>query len=293
MAMMKVREVAQKDLSRIRDEDWVDWSRRPFVRGTVAYVPVRDGFPFSSILPDPRPYRGRGYTMIGTIAVFHGKEMPRDADVRAVEVSRNPTAVLWIPSCEGQRRKPRAHVLAGTPGEVVHRECGITYFLDPSRIMFSAGNRGEKERLRKMVRPGERVADMFAGIGYFSLPVALAGARVHAMEIDPGAFSFLVRNIRANGVADRVFPQLGDCRSCLSGTYDRIIMGHFDSCRYLDRALSHVREGSVLHVHTAGDASGPLEKILAERGTHATVETHRVKKLGPHIWHCVQDVTIG
>jgi len=291
--MMRVREVARGDLSRIRDEDWVDWSRRPFVRGDVAYVPVRDGFSFSSILPDPQPCRGRGYSMIGTVAVFHGKEKPRDADVRAVEVSRKPTAVLWIPSSAGQRRKPRAHVLAGTPGEVVHRECGITYFLDPSRIMFSAGNRGEKERLRKMVRPGERVADMFAGIGYFSLPVAVQGAKVHAMEIDPDAFSFLVRNIRANGVADLVVPQLGDCRSCLSGTYDRIIMGHFDSCLYLDCALSHVREGSVLHVHTAGDASGPIGDFLAGRGIRATVETRRVKKLGPRIWHCVQDVTIG
>lgn len=291
--MMRVREVARKDLSHIRDEDWVDWSRRPFVRGNVAYVPVREGFSFSSILPDPQPYRGRGYTMIGTVAVFHGKEKPRDADVRAVEVFKRPTAVLWIPSSVGQRRKPSAHVLAGTPGEVVHRECSITYFLDPSRIMFSAGNRGEKERLRKMVRPGERVADMFAGIGYFSLPVAMQGARVHAMEIDPDAFSFLVRNIRANGVADLVIPQLGDCRSCLSGTYDRIIMGHFDSCRYLDSALSHVREGSVLHVHTAGDVSGLIEEILADRGVRATVETRRVKKLGPRIWHCVQDVTVG
>jgi tRNA wybutosine-synthesizing protein 2 len=231
--------------------------------------------------------------MIGTVAVFHGKEMPRDADIRAVEVLKKPTAVLWIPSCVGQRRKPRAIVLAGRPGEVAHRECGITYFLDPSRIMFSAGNRREKERLREMVRPGERVADMFAGIGYFALPAAIRGARVHAMEIDGEAFSFLVRNIRANGVADRVLPQLGDCRSCLSGTYDRIIMGHFDSCRYLGQALSHVREGSVLHVHTAGDWSGPIEEILSGRGIRATVETHRVKKLGPHIWHCVQDVTVG
>jgi len=290
--MMRVREIARIDLGRVRGEDWVDWSRRPFVAGDTAYVPVRDGFPFSSILPDPHQYRGRGYTMLGTVAVFHGREVPGEDDVRAVLEWRHPTAVLWIPACDGQRRKPRAHVLAGTPGEVAHKECGITYFFDPSCTMFSAGNRGEKERLRKMVRPGERVADMFAGIGYFSLPVAREGARVHAMEIDPVAFSCLAKNIGVNGVADRVVPELGDCRFCLSGTYDRVIMGHFDSCQYLEHALSHVHEGSVLHVHTAGDASGRIEETLSGKGVRATVETHRVKKLGPHIWHCVQDVTV-
>jgi tRNA wybutosine-synthesizing protein 2 len=290
--MMRVREIAREDLERVEGEEWVDRSRRPFVAGNTAYVPVKEGFPFSSILPDPRPYRGRGYRMLGTVAVFQGRSMPGEDDVRAVLKWKHPTAVLWIPICDGQTRKPRAHILAGTPGEVAHRECGITYFFDPSRTMFSSGNRGEKERLKKLVRPGERVADMFAGIGYFSLPVAREGARVHAMEIDPVAFSCLAKNIDANGVADRVFPQLGDCRFCLSGTYDRIIMGHFDSCQYLDYALSHVREGSVLHVHTAGDASGCIGEILSRRGVSATAESHRVKKLGPHIWHCVQDVTV-
>lgn len=231
--------------------------------------------------------------MVGTVAVFHGKGMPPADDVEAVLSWRRPTAVLWIPACEGQRRKPRVHVLAGTPGEVVHRECGIVYHLDPSRVMFSAGNRGEKEFLRRAVRPGERVADMFAGIGYFTLPAALGGAQVHAMEIDPEAYSFLLRNIRANGVGERVTPELGDCRSCLSGIYDRIIMGHFDSCDYLDTALAHVKEGSLIHIHTAGDATMRIREILGAAGIFAHVRTRRVKKLGPRTWHFVQDVTVA
>ena len=40
----------------------------------------------------------------------------------------------------------------------------------------------------------ERVADMFAGIGYFTIPLAGSGASVHAMEINPVAFGFLHRN---------------------------------------------------------------------------------------------------
>ena len=40
---------------------------------------------------------------------------------------------------------------------------------------------------------------MFAGFGYFSIPLAGAGAEVHAMEINPFPFEFLKRTIRETG----------------------------------------------------------------------------------------------
>jgi len=289
---MRVREIPVTQLPSVSGQEWVDRSRRPFVRDGIAYVPVREGYSFSSLLPRRVPYRGRGYTMLGSIAIFHGRMRPEDDDIRALWEWKKPTAILWIPSCEGSRRKPRVEVLIGTPGEVIHRECGIRYLLDPSRVMFSAGNRVEKERLRALVQPGEKVADMFAGIGYFTLPLALAGAHVHAMEIDPLAFQYLQRNIELNRVRAIVSPELGDCRACLFGVYDRIVMGHFDSLRYLGDALAHVHPGSVIHVHTAGDATGEIERVLSARSLCARTVARRVKKLGPHTWHYVQDVTI-
>ncbi|MDD4137480.1 MAG: SAM-dependent methyltransferase, partial [Methanoregula sp.] len=89
---------------------------------------------------------------------------------------------------------PRTELLWGTAGEVRHRESGYTYILDPQNVMFSMGNRNEKTRIARLIRAGsgnERVADMFAGIGYFTIPMAGAGARVHAMEINPVAFGYL------------------------------------------------------------------------------------------------------
>ncbi len=288
--MMRVREIPEKDLKALGDAEWVDRTRRPYVKGTTAYVPVKEGYPFTATIPPRRTYRGRGYFMLGDMAVFHG-DRPGERDVRVLMEWKKPAGILWVERCEGVTRTPRAEVLAGKSVEVRHRESGITYWLDPLHIMFSMGNRAEKERMRSLVRPGEHVADMYAGIGYFTLPAAIAGARVHAMEIRPLSFSYLKRNIRENGVSHLVTAELGDCRECLTGTYDRIIMGHFGAIDHLPAALAHSRPRTVLHVHSAGDRKDEITTVLEEQGICARVETHKVKKLGPHTWHYVQDVT--
>ena len=125
--------------------------------------------------------------MIGDIAVLHGREPTRD-EVDAIVSFRHPRGVLWIKSLQDITRTPETKIVRGCGGEVCHKESGFSYILDPEKVMFSMGNREEKARIAGMVRSSprtERIADMFAGIGYFSLPLAGAGADVHAMEINP------------------------------------------------------------------------------------------------------------
>lgn len=288
---MRVREVPIGDLHLVIGEEWVDPVRRPFVDGDRAFVPVRNGYPCSNILPGKRRYQGRGYYLVGDIAIVHG-DRPKPQEISAILEWCNPRGLLWIRSYRDPERIPEAELMAGTAGETIHRENGISYHLDPTRVMFSMGNRAEKERISATVNPGERVADMFAGIGYFTLPAALAGAQVHAMEINPCAFEYLVRNLHENRVQTRVDAVLGDCRGHLSGIYDRILMGHFSAPDMLGSALDHAAPGTVLHVHSAGDASPQIRKALAERGMEGGIGIHKVKKLRPHTWHYVQDVTI-
>ena len=85
---------------------------------------------------------------------------------------------------------------------------------------------------------------------------------------------------------------MGDCRGLLSGVYDRILMGHFEAASFLPDALAHVRPGSVIHVHSIGDATAVIRERLMEAGLSATISSRRVKKYGPHRWHMVQDVRI-
>jgi tRNA wybutosine-synthesizing protein 2 len=233
--------------------------------------------------------------MMGDVAVIHGKKPGRE-EVEEIVGFRHPRGVLWIESLNDATRTPSTELLWGDAGEVRHHENGYTYILDPGNVMFAQGNRREKMRIAQLVRastPGERVADMFAGIGYFTIPMAGSGACVHAMEVNPVAFGYLNRNIEENGLSDRVGTTLGDCRNLLTGTYDRIVMGHFDAISMLPSVLLHVHKGSIIHLHSIGMVEDTVKDRVDSAGFSATIHVHKVKKYRPHAWHMVQDVTIS
>jgi tRNA wybutosine-synthesizing protein 2 len=291
---MRVRAVRTDQLAVVRDADWVDPARHPYVEGETAWVPVREGFLFERELPDRCTYGGRGFFMLGDVAVIHGTR-PAQQEVDGIVRFRHPRGVLWIEALADVTRTPETECMWGDIGEVCHRESGYTYHLDPRNVMFAQGNRDEKMRMARLIREGAkdaRVADMFAGIGYFTIPVAGSGARVHAMEINPVAFGYLQRNIAENGLGERVEAACGDCRTLLSGDYDRVVMGHFDAVKILPAVFPHVHAGSVLHVHSIGDMTEAIRASVEGAGFSPTIEVHKVKKYRPHTWHVVQDVTL-
>lgn len=291
---MRVRAVPKEQIRFVREEDWIDRNRSPYAEGDTLWVPVIDGAAFDRVIPDKHPYTGRGFFMIGEIAVVHGKK-PTHSEVEEIVQFRQPQGVLWIESLNEVTRTPSTEVLFGDVGETRHQENGYTFFLDPRQVMFSQGNRIEKLRMASLVKESslhERVADMFAGIGYFTIPMAGSGGHIHAMEINPVAFGYLERNIIANGLSDHVTASLGDCRALLDGTYHRIIMGHFDAIEMLPSALKHVEAGSTIHVHSIGSAEDRIGECCAGAGFSPTIMVHKVKKYRPHAWHVVQDVTL-
>lgn len=217
---MRVREIAKDRLPEIAGECWVDPAKRPYVNGDTAWVPVRDDAPCEREIPRRARYQGKGFFMAGDIAVIHGKK-PGKKEINEIVGFRHPRGVLWIESLNDVTRTPRTELLWGDAGEVRHCENGYTYILDPAKVMFAQGNRIEKMRIAHQVHTSaknERVADMYAGIGYFTIPMAGSGAHVHAMEINPVAFGYLNQNVVENGLEQKVETSLGDCRDQLTGT---------------------------------------------------------------------------
>lgn len=79
-------------------------------------------------------------------------------------------------------------------------------------------------------RPGERVLELFAGLGNFSLPLARAGALVDAVEGDPGLVERARANARANGLDHAVRFHLANLaedqrqRSWAKEPYDTLLL---------------------------------------------------------------------
>lgn len=74
---------------------------------------------------------------------------------------------------------------------------------------FGAHTRNEIAMVLAFLRPGDRVLDVGAHIGAFTVPFARAvgtAGRVVAVEPDPHSFALLQRNVGLNGLADRVEP---------------------------------------------------------------------------------------
>ncbi len=291
---MHVRIVPAEKLKETDGAEWADPTRRTFVDAGKAYVPVKDGFDYDCELNPPKKYRGPGYQMIGDTALIHYR-MPSEDELKSLIGWEKPACVLLLKGHEGVKRTPAVEVLYGETHEVCHKENGCIYSLDPSKVMFSMGNRNEKTRMAKMTRNGERIADMFAGIGYFTLPAAIAGAKVHAMEINPVSYGYLVKNAELNGVSQRVDAECGDCRDLLKGKYDRAFMGHFESQDMLPDILPHMKQGGILHVHSIDDITQTIRAALGESGfdtDEAEISVNRVKKYAPHRWHIVSDVIL-
>ncbi len=238
--------------------------------------------------------------------------VPEELAAREVEMAGLYANVLRVDavlveegSVTGVERRPTVRLLWGEGTLTVHREHGVEYEFDAARQMFSKGNVGERLRMGRTVRDGETVVDMFAGIGYFSLPMAVLGhpAVVHATEIDPEAHAWLVANVSRNGVGDVVRPALGDCREVAPrGVADRVVMGYVGGTEdYLDVAMDALAPGGgVLHLHEKyGIEEVPDRPVAAvteaarEAGREARLLSWReVKSYAPAIVHAVVDVEV-
>ncbi|MDI6702170.1 class I SAM-dependent methyltransferase [Methanothermobacter wolfeii] len=212
-------------------------------------------------------------------------------------------SVVCVDGIQGPMRRPRVRVLAGSGTETLHRENGCLFRIDLSKVMWSRGNINERARIPQLVEDGETVVDMFAGIGYFSIPVAVHAnpLRVYSIEINPESFRYLRDNIVLNGVEDVVEPVLGDCREMAPELEaDRVIMGYVGTTHhYLEAAMECLVDGGVLHYHeTVPETmkfSRPLRRI--ERAAHPRrvklLDRRTIKKYSPGVWHVVLDARIG
>ena len=216
------------------------------------------------------------------------------------------SVLRYVKGISGELRLPTVELIAGDSNtETIHKENTCLYKLDVTKVMFSRDNRKERGRIPKLVKEGEIVVDMFAGIGYFTIPIAkLANpALVYAIEINPISIKYLRENLKLNKIESKVKVIQGDCRieaPKLGHVADRVIMGYFpNTIEYLPYALNALKEsGGVIHYHDVfykGDLfEKPLEllKNVAEKNGYllkSALYKGIVKSYAPKRYHIVVD----
>lgn len=224
-------------------------------------------------------------------------------DLKEVLSRFDVDSIIKINKIHGQMREPKAELLYGEITETTHKENGCFYSLDLSKVMWSKGNTNERMRIAKLVDDGEVVLDMFAGIGYFSIPISVHSnpKRVISIEINPNSFKYLKRNIILNNVQDVVEPRLGDCKNLVKDlSVNRVIMGCVKTTHYyLNSALSALNDGGILHYHeTVPDRLvniRPISRIkeIAKGKEVKLLNINNIKRYAPGVSHVVLDVQIN
>lgn len=244
------------------------------------------------------------WAVVGSVVLVTFEDCPdREAVGEALlDLHREADTVLAHEGVSGEFREPEVSVVAGEGDtETVHTEHGTRYAMDLADVMFSPGNKAERARMGEVVEPGERVFDMFAGIGYFTLPMARAGAEVTAAERNPAAFRYLVENAMLNDVQENVRAFRADCREVeVDPGAERVVMGYYEAHEYLESALAALEPGGVVHLHEATPEEllwdrpvSRLKDAASEQDREVEVlDRRKVKSHSEGVWHVVVDARI-
>jgi tRNA (guanine37-N1)-methyltransferase len=191
----------------------------------------------------------------------------------------------------------------------VHREFGCSYHVDVAKAYFSPRLSHEHKRVAAKVQAGEVVADLFAGVGPFSVLIGkkCPEAKVYGVDLNPDAVELLKLNVRANKVEGNVFPVYADAREIasaqLKGVADRVIMNLPETAiDFLDAACNAIKSaGGIVHFYgfvRKPDTAENLEQRFASevercgRRVEAFVLARSIRETAPFESQVVLDVEI-
>ena len=142
-----------------------------------------------------------------TVLVLRVLEAPTPADEVLLREFADLHGIVFYLQPKGPASAYRFHPLDAAPLSYTLPEFGIEHFFAPTEFtqVNHAINRVLVRRALRLldVQPGERIADLFCGLGNFTLPIARCGAEVVGIEGSAELVRRAGENAADNGLADR------------------------------------------------------------------------------------------
>jgi tRNA (guanine37-N1)-methyltransferase len=258
------------------------------------------------------------FDIIGDIAIIR---LANDAAVNAEAVANQIMAVhrgvktvfAQTSPVLGEFRVRELKLLAGEDKTVArYRESGCVFAVDVKKCYFSPRLSHERCRVTRLVKSGETVVNMFAGVGCFSIIIAKAVPETHVFSIDvnPTAVEYMEENVRVNRVYGKVTPLLGDSKDVINAQLqrkaDRVLMPLPEKAlEYLPYAILTLKPGGGwIHFYDFQHATGnedPVEKTKRKvaqklgglRVSYNFVFSRVVRSTGPNWYQTVLDMQVA
>ena len=204
---------------------------------------------------------------------------------------------------KGTTRVRDLEFLSGVDDSVtIHREHGARLKLDVREVYFSPRLATERKRVMQSVEDGEKILDMFCGIGPFPIVIAKnKDVEITAVDINKEAIKYLNENIKLNKLKGSIETYCGDIREVSKSfklKFDRIIMNLPGlAYTFLDIAVNLIEENGIINYYEFSDSYEQgikrLQDACSEVGKEVEIlNTRKVKSTSPGEWHVAIDAKI-
>ena len=224
-----------------------------------------------------------------------------------VSVALNVKRLFRKGEISGERRESSAELLHGNRLDVERIEHGVNFVYRITECMFSQGNLNERKRMGDLDLSNEEILDLYAGIGYYTLPMLVRGNAKHvtATEWNPNAIRDLRKGLERNKVAEKCKVIEGDNRlhgNLLEARFDRVVLGLLPQAwDGFETAMKAIRPiGGILHVHGVASTKNPEEweeevimRLSQFLRSVTKIDVFKIKSYAPYWDHRVLDVKIG
>lgn len=238
-----------------------------------------------AIIEVPEALRGKKKILAGAVMAQH----------------KNVVSVLEKASPRfGTFRTRKLKIIKGSRNTVViHVENGCRFAVDPRTSYFSQREGTERARAASLIKDGEKVMILFAGVGPFAIIISKKSrpASVVGIEINPAAVDCFKKSISLNKCSN-VTAVLGDVREKARGyaNFDRVFMPLPEtSFDFLEDARRVLKKGGMMHVYffAREDELEKKKKFVAEKLPGSSVQgVSKVLPYGPRIWKWRMDVKV-
>jgi tRNA (guanine37-N1)-methyltransferase len=219
---------------------------------------------------NPMPAVPGAYELIGDIAIIDQHEKNAFEMANVLLKHKNIKTIFQATSAvSGEYRTREVSFIKGEKKtETIYRENGCRYLLDITQVYFTPRLSTERMRIADQVKNGDKVVDMFAGIGPFSILIAkrYPGTHVIAVDKNPVAIKYLRENARLNKIKNIEIRE-GDAKREVKGISDadHVIMNlPHSGLEFLDSAFGIIKRGGTIHFYAISHEDDLFEGVTGE-----------------------------
>jgi tRNA (guanine37-N1)-methyltransferase len=185
----------------------------------------------------------------------------------------------------GEYRTQELKLIGGVDNPITtHKENSCLFKLNVKKVYFNPRLGTERLRVVNNVKNDEKIIDMFAGIGPYSIQIAKnKETEVIAFDINPEAIKYFKINLLKNKI-ETINPILGDVRNYINqyeNYADRIIMNLPGSAfNYLKDACKFISDrGGIIHYYQFVKNETKNDQIINTIANEIDLANREVKKI--------------